>query len=140
MVQVEVVLVTDRNGWPDEEGKTGITSLSKLRAAQKAKQASGDIPTNFFLFFASDLEKYLGMFLQLVLSHRWRRGIYRRPLLSCAPRLMQPARLRSLVGVFPMPQFLKSLFRFFRGDVAVPIVFHVLLHEQVAGAGFTGKQ
>jgi hypothetical protein len=54
--QLEVVLVTDQSVWPDEEGKTGITSLSKLRAAQKAGQASGDIPTNFFLFFSSQFE------------------------------------------------------------------------------------
>ncbi|HLW86550.1 MAG TPA: hypothetical protein VKR60_15140 [Candidatus Sulfotelmatobacter sp.] len=51
--QVEVVLVTDPAAWPNQEGSSGITSLDKLRAAQKANQASGDIPTNFFLFFSS---------------------------------------------------------------------------------------
>lgn len=54
--QLEVVLVTDKSVWPDEEGKSGLTSLERLRAAQKAGQASADIPTNFFLFFASQFE------------------------------------------------------------------------------------
>lgn len=56
--QVIIVLVEDPSQWPDATGKTGITSLAKLRAAQKAKQASGDVPTNFFLFFSS---KSMGM-------------------------------------------------------------------------------
>ena len=56
--QVIVVLVEDPSQWPNATGTSGITSLAKLRAAQKAKQASGDVPTNFFLFFSS---KTMGM-------------------------------------------------------------------------------
>ena len=51
--EVVVVLVEDPKAWPNAQGTTGITSLAKLRAAQKAKQASADVGTNFFLFFGS---------------------------------------------------------------------------------------
>ncbi len=51
--QVIVVLVEDPNAWPDAAGTQGITSVPKLRAAQQAKQASADVPTNFFLYFSS---------------------------------------------------------------------------------------
>jgi hypothetical protein len=51
--QVVVVLVTDRKVWPDACGCRGITSLAKLRFAQAHNQASADVPSNFFLFFAS---------------------------------------------------------------------------------------
>jgi hypothetical protein len=53
--QVVVILVTDPKAWPDKAGTTGITSLAKLRAAQKAKQAYPDVPSNFFLFFSSSV-------------------------------------------------------------------------------------
>jgi hypothetical protein len=56
--QIIVVLVEDPKEWPDAQGTTGITSIAKLRAAQKAKEASGDVPSNFFLFFSS---KVMGM-------------------------------------------------------------------------------
>jgi hypothetical protein len=48
-----VVLVEDPKAWPNAAGTTGITSLAKLRAAQMNKQASADVPSNFFLFFSS---------------------------------------------------------------------------------------
>jgi len=51
--KVVVVLVTDKSVWPNAAGTTGITSLSKLRAAQAAGKAFPDVPTNFFLFFDS---------------------------------------------------------------------------------------
>ena len=51
--QVIVVLVEDPKAWPNAGGTTGITSVAKLQAAQKAKQASVSVPTNFFLFFGS---------------------------------------------------------------------------------------
>lgn len=51
--QVIVVLVENPAAWPNESGTTGITSVAKLRAAQNKKQASADIPSNFFLFFSS---------------------------------------------------------------------------------------
>ncbi len=51
--QIIVVLVTDESEWPGVDGTTGITSVDKLRDAQAALVASGDIPTNFFLFFDS---------------------------------------------------------------------------------------
>ena len=52
------MLVENPKEWPDAQGTTGIASIAKLRAAQKAKEASGDVPTNFFLFFSS---KVMGM-------------------------------------------------------------------------------
>ena len=51
--QVIVVLVTDPKAWPNEEGTSGITSVSALRAAQSKGQALGDVSTNFFLYFKS---------------------------------------------------------------------------------------
>ena len=48
--QVIIVLVEDPTAWPNAKGTTGITSITKLRAAQKNKKASGDVATNFFLF------------------------------------------------------------------------------------------
>jgi hypothetical protein len=53
--QVVVILVTDPKAWPNKAGTSGITSVAKLRAAQKAKQAFPDVPSNFFLFFSSTL-------------------------------------------------------------------------------------
>jgi hypothetical protein len=50
------VLVTDPAAWPSADGKTGITSLDKLRQAQANGQARPDNPTNFFLFFGSDVK------------------------------------------------------------------------------------
>ena len=54
--QVISVLVTDPNEWPTADGKPGITSLDKLRHAQALGKASADVPTNFFLFFGSDVK------------------------------------------------------------------------------------
>jgi hypothetical protein len=51
--QVITVLVTDPADWPAADGSSGITSLKKLREAQKAGGASGDVPSNFYLFFGS---------------------------------------------------------------------------------------
>jgi hypothetical protein len=51
--QVIVVLVENPKAWPNEAGTMGITSVAKLRAAQKAGEASSDVPTNFFLYFSS---------------------------------------------------------------------------------------
>jgi len=54
--QLISVLVTDPSQWPTADGKHGITSLDKLRRAQSLGQASADVPTNFFLFFGSDVK------------------------------------------------------------------------------------
>jgi hypothetical protein len=51
--QIIVVLVKDPKAWPNAQGTTGITSIARLRAAQSKKQASEDVPSNFFLFFSS---------------------------------------------------------------------------------------
>lgn len=51
--QVIVVLVTNPKAWPNAAGTKGITSLAKLRDAQKHGMAYPDVPTNFFLFFGS---------------------------------------------------------------------------------------
>jgi hypothetical protein len=53
--QVVVVLVASPSAWPNQAGTSGITSLAKLRAAQKAGLALPDVPSNFFLFFSSGL-------------------------------------------------------------------------------------
>ncbi len=53
--QVIVVLVEKPSAWPNAKGTKGITSLAKLRAAQADKQASIDVPTNFFLYFGSQV-------------------------------------------------------------------------------------
>jgi hypothetical protein len=47
------VLVNDPSVWPGVDGTTGLNSVAALRAAQAAGKASGDIPSNFFLFFDS---------------------------------------------------------------------------------------
>jgi len=60
--QVIVVLVENPKAWPNAKGTTGITSVATLRAAQKAKQASADVPSNFFLFFSSKVNGHsMGM-------------------------------------------------------------------------------
>ncbi len=51
--QVITVLVTDPSDWPAADGSSGITSLQKLREAQKEGGALGDVPSNFYLFFGS---------------------------------------------------------------------------------------
>lgn len=51
--QVIVVLVTDQGVWPNVGGTAGLNSVDDLRRAQAGGKASGDIPTNFFLFFDS---------------------------------------------------------------------------------------
>lgn len=51
--QVLVVLVKDKNIWPNEAGTTGITTVAKMNAAIKAKEAIGPVATNFFLYFSS---------------------------------------------------------------------------------------
>lgn len=58
--QVVSVLITDPNSWPSADGKHGITSLKKLREAQALGKASADVPTNFFLFFGSDVKGHGG--------------------------------------------------------------------------------
>ena len=52
------VLVTDPSAWPSADGRSGITSLDALRAAQAAGRAAPDQPTNFFLFFNSQPESH----------------------------------------------------------------------------------
>lgn len=55
--QIIAVLVFNQNIWPTVTGgcpaggKACLTSVKALRQAQAAGQASGDVPTNFFLFF-----------------------------------------------------------------------------------------
>ena len=46
------VLVLKQSDWPNQAGTTGITSVSKLRAAEKANEAI-EAPSNFFLYFGS---------------------------------------------------------------------------------------
>jgi hypothetical protein len=51
--QVIPVLVTNASDWPTQDGKSGITSINKLFAAEKAGNAI-QAPSNFYLFFASN--------------------------------------------------------------------------------------
>jgi len=53
--QVIPVLVLDQNDWPAEDGSSGLTSFSAIRAALKAGTAL-EAPSNFFLFFSSHLK------------------------------------------------------------------------------------
>ncbi|MGA2131458.1 MAG: hypothetical protein ABSH50_04010 [Bryobacteraceae bacterium] len=50
--EVIPVLVTNAADWPNQAGTTGITSKTKLTAAVQAGTAI-EVPSNFFLFFAS---------------------------------------------------------------------------------------
>jgi hypothetical protein len=50
--QVITVLVTEPSYWPNREGTSGITSVAKLRQAERDGVAI-ETPTNFFLFFNS---------------------------------------------------------------------------------------
>jgi hypothetical protein len=50
--QVIPVLVLDQSDWPPQDGSSGITSVTALKAAEKAGQAI-QAPSNFFLFFSS---------------------------------------------------------------------------------------
>lgn len=58
--QIIAVLVFDPNIWPDVEGNCPaggdacLTSVKALEQAQANSQASGDVPTNFFLFFDAE--------------------------------------------------------------------------------------
>lgn len=52
--QVIPVLVLDSSYWPSANGDTGITSVAKIKAAEKAGKAI-QAPSNFFLFFASQM-------------------------------------------------------------------------------------
>ncbi len=52
--QVIPVLVLDSSDWPNQEGTSGITSVAKMTAAEKAGRAI-QAPSNFYLFFSSQL-------------------------------------------------------------------------------------
>ena len=50
--EVRPVLVLDQADWPAADGSSGITSVKKMDAAEKAGNAV-EVPSNFFLFFSS---------------------------------------------------------------------------------------
>lgn len=50
--EVRPVLVSDRMDWPSADGRSGITSVRALYAAEK-RGAATEVPSNFFLFFSS---------------------------------------------------------------------------------------
>ena len=50
--EVRPVLVMDQADWPAADGSSGITSVKKMDAAEKAGNAI-EVPSNFFLFFGS---------------------------------------------------------------------------------------
>ena len=50
--QVIPVLVLNASDWPTADGSSGITSVAKMRAAEKAGDAL-QAPSNFYLFFSS---------------------------------------------------------------------------------------
>ncbi|MGB7130018.1 MAG: hypothetical protein WBD59_04375, partial [Candidatus Sulfotelmatobacter sp.] len=50
--EVVPVLVMDASDWPTKDGSSGITSVAKMVAAEKAGNAI-QVPSNFFLFFSS---------------------------------------------------------------------------------------
>ena len=51
--EVVPVLVFNSSDWPNADGTNGITSFSKLQAAEKSGDAV-QVPSNFFLFFSSN--------------------------------------------------------------------------------------
>ncbi len=57
--QVLPVLVTNPSDWPPEDGSSGLTSLARLKAAEKAGDAT-EVPSNFFLFFGSMPMPHMG--------------------------------------------------------------------------------
>jgi hypothetical protein len=54
--QILPVLVENQSDWPAADGSTGITTLKALNAAVAAKDAL-EVPSNFFLFFGSQIIK-----------------------------------------------------------------------------------
>jgi hypothetical protein len=52
--QVIPVLVLKQSDWPSQDGSTGITSLKAIQAAERAG-AAVQAPSNFFLFFSSEI-------------------------------------------------------------------------------------
>ncbi len=55
--QVIPVLVFDQSDWPTKDGSSGLTSWAAVEAAVKAGQAA-QVPSNFFLFFASQTNSH----------------------------------------------------------------------------------
>lgn len=53
--QVIPVLVLNENDWPTKDGSSGLTSYKEIQTAIKAGQAL-QAPSNFFLFFSSQLQ------------------------------------------------------------------------------------
>ena len=58
--QVRPVLVLDPSIWPSKDGKSGLTSLNAIQQAVKNGTAV-EAPSNFFLFFASQVESHAHM-------------------------------------------------------------------------------
>jgi hypothetical protein len=54
--QVLPVLVENQSDWPPNDGSSGITTVKALNAAIAAKDAE-EVPSNFFLFFGSQIIK-----------------------------------------------------------------------------------
>ncbi|HEX4210731.1 MAG TPA: hypothetical protein VHY56_10075 [Candidatus Binataceae bacterium] len=54
--QVLPVLVTNASDWPPADGSSGITTVKALAAAEANKEAI-EVPSNFFLFFGSQIIK-----------------------------------------------------------------------------------
>jgi hypothetical protein len=52
--QVRPVLVLSQSDWPSQDGSTGLTSVAKINAAEKAGRAI-QAPSNFFLYFHSQM-------------------------------------------------------------------------------------
>jgi hypothetical protein len=53
--QVVPVLVLDQSLWPNQEGSSGLTSVTAIESALKAGMAI-QAPSNFFLFFSSQVQ------------------------------------------------------------------------------------
>ncbi len=52
--QVRPVLVLQQSDWPSQDGSTGLTSVAKIDAAEKAGRAI-QAPSNFFLYFHAQM-------------------------------------------------------------------------------------
>ena len=58
--EVRPVLVMNQADWPAADGSSGITSSSKMDAAENAGRAI-EVGSNFFLFFSSRMDQMSGM-------------------------------------------------------------------------------
>ncbi|TBR71670.1 MAG: hypothetical protein EPN72_13285 [Nevskiaceae bacterium] len=53
--EVKPVLILNQADWPTQDGSSGITSVAMLQAAEAAGNRAIEVPSNFYLFFGSQM-------------------------------------------------------------------------------------